>query len=75
MPNKLDEYIRRNRLTNKLFSDRVAIAMGKKQFSHRTVEQWRTGRAVPRVRAQQAIFKITDGEITPNDFIRLQALP
>ena len=71
MPTKLDEWIRRKQLTNKLFSKLIADEMKLDSFSDRTVEQWRAGRVVPREWAQKIIYRITGGEISPNDFIKL----
>lgn len=72
---KLDAYIRRKHLTNKGFARLVSEASGGRTISARTVENWRYSVSVPRGWALEGIFKVTGGELTPNDFVRLERLP
>lgn len=67
---KLGDYITAKRLTNKMFSDRLAPLMGKKKLSERTVETWRQGRSLPRGIALKAIGILTNDEVTYDDFIK-----
>ncbi|MET4187657.1 hypothetical protein ABIB86_000394 [Bradyrhizobium sp. JR1.7] len=57
-------------LSNQKFADQM-IAAGI-NVSDRTVESWRYGRAMPRKRALEAIFAVTNGEVTANDFVQFQ---
>lgn len=72
---KLAGYIRRNHLTNKFFADLVNAEIKGKPITGRAVENWRHYRSVPRGPAMEAIVKVTNGELLPNDFMRPEAMP
>lgn len=44
--------------------------LGVRELSIYTVDQWRNGRRIPRPPAMLAIMKVTNNEITANDFLR-----
>lgn len=69
MQTKLGRWMKDNRFSNKRFSEKIAAEMGVAEFSPRTVEAWRYGKSVPRAAAMRAVFVVTCGEITANDFV------
>lgn len=69
---KLDAFMRRKALTCKGFATLVSNADGEHTVSGRTVENWLYSVSIPRGWALAAIFKATDGEVTPNDFVPLE---
>lgn len=64
--------MRRKALTSKGFARLVSEADEHHTVSGRTVENWLYSVSVPRGWAMSAIFKVTDGELTPNDFVPLE---
>lgn len=67
---KLGDYIIANQLTNHIFAEKLAPYMGKRKLSHRTVETWRQGRALPRGIALKAIGILTKDQVTYMDFVK-----
>lgn len=66
---KLGEWMERNFCSTAMFAEKVAKELGRDSFSVRTVEAWRQGRNIPRYRLFPVIAKITDNEVTGNDFV------
>src|SRR5882672_2891571 len=66
---KLGAWMERNFWTTDMFAEKVAAELNRSTFSPRTVEAWRQGRAIPRYRMLPVISKITNGEVTGDDFV------
>jgi DNA-binding transcriptional regulator YdaS (Cro superfamily) len=62
---KLAHYLRTHRLTQEQFAARI----GQRRAS---VSHWVTGRAIPRASSMGAIYRATEGAVTPDDFWREQ---
>ncbi|MEM7524111.1 MAG: XRE family transcriptional regulator [Pseudomonadota bacterium] len=61
----LDDYLASNRLTLEAFGLRV-------NASAPTVSRWRSGVLRPPWGAMDRILEVTDGEVTPNDFAKIE---
>lgn len=66
----LSKWISENCNSTSIFRDLVQEALGVKYLSIYTVDQWRNGRRIPRPEAMLAIMKVTNNQITANDFLR-----
>lgn len=66
----LSKWIAAHCNSTRIFRDLVQEELGGKPISIYTVDQWRAGRRIPRPEAMLAIMKVTDNEITANDFLR-----
>ena len=67
---KLSQYLKENKITQDEF-----LSMSKEfggSFSIHAVSKWCQGQRIPRQDEMRIIYKITDGEVTPNDFYSLQ---
>ena len=67
---KFSEWLKKNRYSSRFFADAMARELGLERFSSNTVDNWRRGKASPRDRALIAIKKITQNEVTADDFLR-----
>jgi len=66
---KLATYLKANRITHTEFTKRCSnigfdISMG-------AVAKWCNGQRIPRYKEMQVIYKVTDGNVNPNDFYDL----
>ena len=57
----LAEYLRANRQRRADFAAAIGMSMG-------GLAKWLNGQRMPSARQMRAIFKVTHGEVTPNDF-------
>jgi hypothetical protein len=73
MPTRFDDWLRKNRKSDKDFAEMLnghLAQVGKRpRYSYRTVEAWRYGRSIPRKDANKAINILTDGEVGAVDFV------
>jgi transcriptional regulator with XRE-family HTH domain len=65
---KLDEYLARERLTDAAFAALV-------NRSQSAISRLRRGETLPDWRTLEAIVSVTDGAVTPNDFLSLPVTP
>lgn len=66
----LSKWISANCNSTCAFRDLVQKELKLRALSIYTVDQWRNGRRIPRPAAMLAIMKVTNNEITANDFLR-----
>lgn len=67
-PTKFAVWLRENRYTDPAFAKEMAKELKLETFSHRTIEKWRLGLAMPRPASVKAIKAITGGAITMETF-------
>ena len=68
-PTKFAVWLKENRYTDPLFAREMAKELKLEKFSHRTIEKWRLGLAIPRPASIKAIKAITGGAITMETFV------
>ena len=61
--NKLERFLKEKRLTDTAFAVLVGV-------SQSTVSRWRVRRVTPTPDAMRKIAHVTNGSVTPNDFIQ-----
>ena len=59
---QLKSYLRENSLTSQAFADQLSVTRG-------SVERYKSGDRIPRPQIQAHIFKLTQGAVSPNDFV------
>jgi hypothetical protein len=70
--NELERWMREHHYSDTHFMqalNAVLLAKGERTISHRSVSKWRRAETIPRPAAQKAIMELTDGKVTPNDFV------
>ena len=67
---KLATWLKQNQMTQQKFLEE-SNALGY-DFSIHAVVKWCSGRRIPRGPEMTAIYKVTGGNVTPNDFYGLQ---
>ena len=68
---KLREYLKRNKLTQQAFIDRIDMAKGVK-VPQSTLAKWVTGVRVPRKKDMEILHSVSSGQVQPNDFYNLE---
>jgi len=66
---RLTEYLKANKITQQNFLQ-CAIDVGG-EFSIHAVSKWCQGQRIPRQDEMYIIYRLTDGQVTPNDFYNL----
>lgn len=66
---KFHKWLVDNRYSNKQFAERMREQLGAAEFSDRTVEKWRYGKAIPHTKNMAAIKAITGRALTADDFM------
>lgn len=56
-------------ITSKGFARMLAEELGRQTFPRATVDNWRAGRAAPRLRTMIAVRKISNNELKDEDFV------
>tara|TARA_R110000744_G_scaffold37828_1_gene86458 strand:+ start:277 stop:492 length:216 start_codon:yes stop_codon:yes gene_type:complete len=64
---QLKSYLRENSLTSQAFADQLSVTRG-------SIERYKSGDRIPRPHILISIFKLTQGKVTPNDFIAVEGL-
>ena len=59
---RFDEWLTATSISNATFARLIGV-------SRETIGRWRTGDRFPNREAQAAIFKMSDGLVTPNDWV------
>lgn len=62
---RIADYLKSNQLTDEDF----AAKSGPEGFSAEAVRKWRFGARTPRPRQMEIIVRLTNGDVTPNDFM------
>jgi hypothetical protein len=68
---QLREYLQSENLTQMKFIDICEMATGK-YIPQGTLAKWILGVRIPRKNEMEMIYKITDGNVEPNDFYDLE---
>ncbi len=68
---KLNEYLKFNKITQLSFLQASKELGG--EFSIHAVSKWCQGQRIPRQDEMYIIYRLTDGQVTPNDFYVLPA--
>jgi len=66
---KFSEWLMKRHWSSRLFADRLAAELGQATFSTNTIDNWRAGKTRPRDRAMIAIKKVSNDELTADDFL------
>ncbi len=66
---RLTEYLKANKITQQNFLQNSKDLGG--GFSIHAVSKWCQGQRIPRQDEMYIIYKLTDGQVTPNDFYNL----
>jgi len=68
---KLKEYLKFEKHTQKSFINLIEMATGNK-IPQSTLAKWITGVRIPRKNDMIIIYKVTEGEVQPNDFYEIK---
>jgi transcriptional regulator with XRE-family HTH domain len=68
---QLREYLERENLTQHQFIDLCEMATGI-YVPQGTLAKWILGVRIPRKKQMEMIYKITEGQVVPNDFYTLE---
>lgn len=66
---RFSEWLIRKHWTSRYFADRLARELGQDGFSTNTIDGWRSGKAKPRDHTMLAIKRVSEGELTADDFL------
>lgn len=66
---KFSEWLMKKGLSSRFFADRLAAELGTASFSTNTIDNWRSGKTKPRDKTMKAIKKISNDELTADDFL------
>ena len=66
---KFSGWLMRKHWSSGLFADRLAAELGQERFSTNTINNWRSGKTKPRDQTMLAIKRVSDGELTADDFL------
>lgn len=66
---KFSEWLMKKHWSSRLFADRLAMELGQATFSTNTIDNWRSGKTSPRGRTMLAIKRVSNDELTADDFL------
>tara|TARA_Y100000004_G_scaffold28613_1_gene29403 strand:- start:5008 stop:5214 length:207 start_codon:yes stop_codon:yes gene_type:complete len=66
---ELKEYLKENKITQIGFVD--LLAQNDLYITQGAINKWVNGDRIPRKKEMAVIYKSTNGEVTPNDFYKL----